>query len=104
MDVDIQTPFLRLSYEDAMNRFGVDKPDMRFGVELIDCNSIFENSDFKSIRWSGSVRRLGKAINAKGLADITQGELKDLKKVLNQWVQKDWLLSKQWMVNGNLLF
>lgn len=78
LDVDIQTPFLRLSYEEAMNRFGVDKPDMRFGVELVDCNAIFEKSDFKvfagTIQSGGSV----KAINVKGLADITQGELKKL--------------------------
>ncbi len=78
LNVDIQTPFLRLSYEEAMNRFGVDKPDMRFGVELVDCNSIFEKSDFKvfagAIQSGGSV----KAINVKGLADITQGELKKL--------------------------
>ncbi|MDC3132167.1 aspartate--tRNA ligase [Opitutae bacterium] len=78
LNVDIQTPFLRLSYEDAMNRFGVDKPDMRFCIELVDCKSIFEKSDFKvfagAIQSGGSV----KAINVKGLADITQGELKRL--------------------------
>jgi len=78
LNVEVETPFLRLSYEEAMNRFGVDKPDMRFGVELVDCNSIFEKSDFKVfagvIKLGGSV----KAINVKGLADITQGELKKL--------------------------
>ena len=35
LDVDIQTPFLRLSYMEAMNRFGVDKPDMRFDIEQL---------------------------------------------------------------------
>ena len=78
LDVDIQTPFLRLSYMEAMNRFGVDKPDMRFDIELVDCNPIFEKSDFKvfagTIQSGGSV----KAINVKGLSDITQGELKKL--------------------------
>ena len=78
LDVDIQTPFLRLSYMEAMNRFGVDKPDMRFDIELIDCNQIFEKSDFnvfaRTIQSGGSV----KAINVKGLSDITQGELKKL--------------------------
>ena len=78
IDVDIQTPFLRLSYMEAMNRFGVDKPDMRFDIELVDCNPIFEKSNFKvfvsTIKSGGSV----KAINAKGLSDITQGELKKL--------------------------
>ena len=61
-----------------MNRFGVDKPDMRFDLELHDCNNIFEKTDFKVfaniISSGGSV----KAINAKGLADISQGELRKL--------------------------
>ena len=69
LGIEIKTPFLRLSYEEAMNRFGVDKPDMRFDTELVDCNSIFEKSDFKV--FSG-------AIKSGGLADITQGELKRL--------------------------
>lgn len=78
LGVDIETPFLRLSYFDAMNRFGVDKPDMRFGLELVDCNGIFKESTFKV--FSGVVQSGGsvKAFNAKGLADITQGELRRL--------------------------
>ncbi len=75
---DIQTPFLRMSYFDAMNRFGVDKPDMRFGMELKDCAEVFQKSSFKvfssTLESGGSV----KAFNAKSLADITQGELRSL--------------------------
>ncbi len=76
--VDIQTPFLRMSYFDAMNRFGVDKPDMRFGMELQDCGAIFAESDFKVFK--GAIESGGavKAFNAKGLADLTQGELRHL--------------------------
>jgi aspartyl-tRNA synthetase len=61
-----------------MNRFGVDKPDMRFGMELQDCGEIFANSGFKV--FSGAISSGGavKAINAKGLADLTQGELRGL--------------------------
>ncbi len=78
LNVNIQTPFLRLSYIEAMNRFGVDKPDMRFDIELVDCNPIFEKSEFKV--FSGPIQSGGsvKAINVKGLSDITQGELKKL--------------------------
>jgi aspartyl-tRNA synthetase len=76
--VDIQTPFLRMSYFDAMNRFGVDKPDMRFAMELKDCGEIFKDSGFKvfssTIQSGGAV----KAVNIKGLADLTQGELRNL--------------------------
>ena len=76
IDVDIETPFPRLSYREAMTRFGVDKPDTRFGLELVDLSDVFEDSEFKV--FSGAIQSGGvvKAINAKGLADITQGELK----------------------------
>ena len=76
--VELQTPFLRMSYFDAMNRFGVDKPDMRFDLELQDCGEIFAQSGFKV--FSGALKSGGavKAINVKGLADITQGELRTL--------------------------
>jgi aspartyl-tRNA synthetase len=47
---DIETPFLRMSYYDAMNRFGVDKPDMRFDMELQDCADIFANSSLRSLK------------------------------------------------------
>jgi aspartyl-tRNA synthetase len=76
--VELKTPFLRMSYFDAMNRFGVDKPDMRFDMELKDCGEFFAQSGFKV--FSGALQSGGavKAINVKGLADITQGELRSL--------------------------
>ena len=78
INVDIQAPFLRMSYFDAMNRFGVDKPDIRFDMELQDCGEIFKSSGFKvfsdAIKSGGAV----KAVNMKGLADLTQGELRNL--------------------------
>ena len=78
LNVEIQTPFLRMPYHDAMNRFGVDKPDLRFGLELVDFSETFRTSSFKvfqaTIAGGGAV----KALNAKGLADVTQGELKSL--------------------------
>ena len=78
LDVDIPTPFERMPYPDAMNNFGSDKPDRRFGMQLTDLNELFANSEFKVfnsvIKGGGSV----KAINAKGLSDITEGELKYL--------------------------
>lgn len=81
LGVEIPTPFLRMPYGEAMNRFGVDKPDTRFGMELADVGGIFAQSDFKVFRGvldqGGSI----KAINAKGLADLTQGELTHLTEV-----------------------
>ena len=78
LGTEISTPIPRMSFHEAMNRFGVDKPDMRFGLELVDLSETFAKSSFKV--FSGTIKNGGavKAINAKGLADITQGELKSL--------------------------
>ncbi len=81
LNIDIPTPFQRMHYEEAMNRYGVDKPDTRFDIELNDLTDVFKDSQFKvfaSIVQGGGVI---KAINAKGLADITQGELKNLEDI-----------------------
>ncbi|MDR0535125.1 MAG: aspartate--tRNA ligase [Puniceicoccales bacterium] len=82
LDMDIPTPFPRMSYQTAMDRYGVDKPDTRFGIEINDFTDLFKTSAFKVFNTvantSGSVVR---AINAKGLADITQGELTHLETI-----------------------
>ena len=70
--------FFVCRFNEAMNRFGSDKPDMRFGLEIQDFSDDFRESDFKV--FAGAIQSGGavKAFNAKGLADITQGELKHL--------------------------
>ena len=82
LGVDIPTPFPRMSYREAMDRFGIDKPDTRFGLEIRDLTDLFKGSAFKvfaaAANAEGSVVR---AINAKGLADITQGELTNLETI-----------------------
>jgi len=78
LDIDIPVPFERMPYEVAMNRFGIDKPDRRFGMELVDLNGVFENTGFKVFKSVIAGGGCVKAINAKGLADLTEGELKYL--------------------------
>jgi aspartyl-tRNA synthetase len=75
LNMDIQTPFKRMSFNEAISRFGVDKPDTRFGMELVDLTEDFRSSAFKV--FSGTVANGGvvKAINAKGLACATQGQI-----------------------------
>ena len=69
LDVDVKTPFQRMPYKEAMERFGSDKPDTRFGMELVDLSDALRGSEFKvfssSLESGGSVR----AINAKGLGE-----------------------------------
>src|SRR5215469_8074671 len=78
LGVDIPTPFKRLRFEEALNRFGIDKPDMRFGMELVDFTDEFRASTFKV--FSGAVANGGvvKALNAKGLAGATQGQIETM--------------------------
>ncbi len=78
---DLPTPFLRMPYVDAMNRFGVDKPDLRFAMELSDLSETFAQSAFKVFQATVAGGGCIKAINAKGLADLTQGELKNLEDI-----------------------
>jgi aspartyl-tRNA synthetase len=78
---DLPTPFPRLAYKDAMNRYGVDKPDTRFAMELVDFSETFRNSSFKVFSSTVASHGSVKAFNAKGLADITQGETNSLEEV-----------------------
>src|SRR6185369_10968423 len=75
LNIDIPTPFKRLTFQEAMNRYGIDKPDTRFGIELVDFTEEFRGSSFKV--FSGAIANQGvvKAINAKKLADASQGQM-----------------------------
>jgi aspartyl-tRNA synthetase len=78
LDLDITTPFPRLTYRDAVDTFGSDKPDRRFGLELVDFTEEFRESGFKLFR--GVIENGGvvKAINAKGFAGITTGQADEM--------------------------
>lgn len=76
--MDLATPFPRLSFREALDRFGIDKPDTRFGMELADLSEEFKGSSFKV--FSGAIAAGGvvKAINARGLAGATQGQIETM--------------------------
>ena len=78
LNIDIPTPFKRISFEEALNRYGIDKPDTRFGMELVDFTEEFRTSSFKV--FSGAIANGGvvKALNAKGLASATQGQIETM--------------------------
>ena len=73
--IDLETPFLRMEWKEAMERFGSDKPDLRFGFELKDLSDIVKNTEFKvfagALAAGGSVR----AINAKGGGAFSRKEI-----------------------------
>ena len=77
-NTEIKTPFDRLTYRDAISRYGSDKPDRRFGVELVDLGDEFRASGFKVFRNAVDSGGVVKAINAKGFAGITTGQIEEL--------------------------
>src|SRR5213083_2399317 len=81
LNIEIKTPFDRLTYREAVNRFGSDKPDRRFGVELVDLGEIFRESSFKVFRSALDAGGVVKAINAKGFAGITIGQADELTEI-----------------------
>jgi aspartyl-tRNA synthetase len=80
-NVDIKTPFDRLSYREALDRYGSDKPDRRFKMELVDLGETFRESSFKVFRSALDAAGVVKAINAKGFAGITIGQADELTEI-----------------------
>jgi len=78
LDKSLEHPFARLTWMEAMDRYGLDKPDVRFGLELTDISDIVAHSQFKV--FSGAVAKNGivKALNAKGCIDFSRKEIDDL--------------------------
>jgi aspartyl-tRNA synthetase len=77
-NIKLKRPFSQLTYEEAVNRFGLDKPDTRFGFELKDISDIVAGSNFKV--FANAVKKGGivKALNAKGCIDFSRKEIDDL--------------------------
>src|SRR5580704_3670248 len=78
LGIEIPTPFKRIPFQEALNRYGIDKPDTRFGMELADFTQEFKASTFKV--FSGVIANGGvvKALNARGLASATQGQIETM--------------------------
>ncbi len=81
IDVELPTPFPRLRYHEAMNRFGIDKPDLRFGMELVDISAILKSSEFKVFKSAldagGSVR----CVVAPGCASYSRKQIDRLTEI-----------------------
>src|SRR5213083_2656447 len=80
-NVEIKIPFDRLTYREAVDRYGSDKPDRRFGMELVDLGESFRESSFKVFRSALESGGVVKAINAKGFAGITIGQADELTEI-----------------------
>jgi aspartyl-tRNA synthetase len=80
-NIEIKTPFDRLTYREAVGRFGTDKPDRRFGMELVDLSDDFRASGFKVFRSAIDASGVVKAINAKGFGGVTIGQANELTEI-----------------------
>ena len=80
LDIDLKTPFQRMPFSEAMSKYGNDKPDLRFGMEIHELSKLVKGHDFKVF---DSAEYIG-GICAQGLADYSR---KDLDK-LTKWVQR----------------
>jgi aspartyl-tRNA synthetase len=87
-NIEIKTPFERMTYRDAISRYGSDKPDRRFGMELVDLSEDFRSSSFKVFRGAVDEGGVVKAINAKGFASLTIGQSDELTEIAKNFGAK----------------
>jgi aspartyl-tRNA synthetase len=94
LGVELETPFPILTYEEAMSRFGVDKPDIRFGMELKDVTSILKHSSFKIFKEAMERGEIIKAIHVKGGGSFSRKEIDDLNPVVYAFGSKGLISAK----------
>ncbi|MGI6487716.1 MAG: aspartate--tRNA ligase [Syntrophothermaceae bacterium] len=85
MNRDIQTPFRRLTYQEAMRLYGSDRPDLRFGWEIVDLTEIVREVEFKV--FSGAIKAGGvvRGLNARTCGSFSRKEIDDLTELALDW-------------------
>lgn len=87
-DVEVKAPFERLTYDECMDRFGSDRPDTRFGLELFDVSDVMETSEFAAfadvVKAGGTVR----AIKVPGIAGYSRKDMDDIRNLAINWGAK----------------
>ncbi|MCL1701327.1 aspartate--tRNA ligase [Lysinibacillus sp. Bpr_S20] len=101
--IDIPAPFQRMKYQEAMDRYGSDKPDVRFGLELVALNDIFDGCNFKVFADTVAQGKQVKSINIKGAADkYSRKDMDELTKFVGIYGAKGlaWLKVTEEGLNG----
>ncbi|MGH9895693.1 MAG: aspartate--tRNA ligase, partial [bacterium] len=100
VDREVPLPIPRMTYDEAIARYGLDAPDTRFGFELQDVGAIFKKTSFKVFSEALAKGGIIKAINLKGKADLSRSELDDLTKFVGIYGAKGmaWIkvLANEW--------
>lgn len=85
LDVELKTPFPRLTYREAMGTYGSDRPDLRFGLELVDVSSILAESSCRVFSSAISSGGIVKGIRASGCAGFSRKVLDELTDLVKEW-------------------
>ncbi|NWG01886.1 MAG: aspartate--tRNA ligase [Syntrophaceae bacterium] len=94
LGITLEIPFPVLAYDEAMSRYGIDKPDIRFGMELKDVTEPLRNSPFNVFRDVIETRGIIKAINVKGGGSFSRKEIEDLTHVVQNLGAKGLISAK----------
>jgi len=78
LDIDITRPIPRMSYDEAMNKYGIDRPDLRFGLEIVDVSDIVHSSEFKVFVQAVESGKIVAGICAPGCAEYSRKQQDDL--------------------------
>ncbi|PJA97088.1 MAG: aspartate--tRNA ligase [Ignavibacteriales bacterium CG_4_9_14_3_um_filter_34_10] len=81
---DLRTPIKRLTFDEAMEKYGSDKPDLRFGLEMVTLSSVFQNSEFRVFKEAVETGGIITGLLAKGCGEYTRNQLD----VLTEFVKK----------------
>lgn len=102
---DIKTPFPRISFEESMNKYGNDKPDIRFDMLMVDVTVIAGKSDFKVFKDVVTRGDAVKALNAKGCADFSRKDMEDLTAFVAKYGAKGmaWFKVKDGKLDSNIV-
>ncbi len=85
-NIDLQLPLPKMTYDEAMRRFGHDAPDLRFGMEIVDCTDLAAECEFRVFKSVAESGKFVRAINAKGAAPNCSRKRID---ELTEYVQQD---------------
>lgn len=105
LGIDIPVPFRRMTYDEAMNRYGTDKPDLRYGLELVDITDIAEEVEFKVFNDVAKSGGVVKGINVKGGAKFSRKEIDELTEYAKKFGAKGmaWIKLENGQVSSPIL-
>ena len=86
--VDVKTPFMRMAYRDAMDRYGSDKPDLRFGMEMTDISDIVRDTEFAVFKDACAKGGRVRGLVAKDCANFTRREIDELTELAKKYRAK----------------